>query len=69
VSKRILRIKDVERLVGLKRSRIRQLMDKGQFPSSFNLAERAKGWLEMEVEIWIEERAAKRHVIWVPAKE
>jgi len=52
----ILRFPEVQKRIGLCRSRIYQLIKKGQFPSQIKLSERASGWVEFEIDLWIEER-------------
>ena len=58
--RRILRRRDVEQLVGLGRSSIYAMMEDGTFPQSVKLGPRAVGWVEEEIELWIEERIADR---------
>lgn len=57
---RILRLRQVVGRVGLSRSQIYALMQIGRFPKSISLGARAVGWLEAEVEAWINDRALKR---------
>jgi prophage regulatory protein len=58
--RRILRRRDVQQLVGLGRSSIYSMMEKGTFPQSVKLGPRAVGWMEDEIEGWIEARVAER---------
>ena len=60
IENRILRIKDLEIKIGLKRSTIYELMESGDFPGSVPLGARAVGWLEPEVDGWITSRRDKR---------
>ena len=53
---RLLRRKDVENAVGLKRSSIYELMKKGEFPRPIRIGLKAVGWLEHEVNDWLNER-------------
>ncbi len=53
---RILRLPDVLNKVGLKRSTLYDLIGEGDFPKQVQLGERTVGWLESEVEGWIEKR-------------
>ncbi len=53
---RLLRRKDVENAVGLKRSSIYELMKKGEFPRPIRIGQKAVGWLEHEVDDWLNER-------------
>lgn len=55
----ILRIPDVERQIGLKKSTIYALVQKGEFPSPIRLGNRASGWLLSEINQWKREQIAK----------
>ncbi len=57
---RILRLREVERLTGLKRSRIYELEREGKFPVRVHISERATGWLEHEIQAYIALRVALR---------
>lgn len=61
---RVLRRREVERITGLGRTQIYSLMAEGQFPRCFPLGPEGKsrsvGWLESEIQEWIEARAATR---------
>ena len=50
---RLLRLPEVMRRVGLKRSAIYQRMSEGRFPKSRSLGYRCTVWVEAEVEDWI----------------
>jgi len=52
----ILKLKQVEPLVGLKHSSIYNMIDQGTFPKQVRLGKRSVGWLRHEVEAWIEGR-------------
>ncbi len=53
----ILRLKQVENRTGLKRSTIYNRITLGTFPKQISLGgSRAIGWLESEVNDWIQER-------------
>ena len=54
--KRVLRIKEVEKIVGLKRPTLYLLMNKGDFPQNFRLGNRSVGWNSLEIDRWIEDR-------------
>lgn len=58
ISPRVLRLGDVCRKTGLKRSTIYVLMSKGTFPRSFSLVPggRARGWLEASVDEYLSQR-------------
>ncbi len=53
---RILKIDEVKNKVGLSRSSIYLLIQRKQFPSQIKLTERSSGWLEFEINQWIEDR-------------
>ena len=57
---RILRRPDVETQTGLSRSTIYDFMKAGKFPRPVPLGEKAVGWIEAEIEAWIEARVAER---------
>jgi len=52
----ILRLKQVEATVGLKRSRLYDMVEKRIFPQPIKLGSRSVGWLEHEVQDWIKGR-------------
>lgn len=55
---RILRRAEIEARFGLKRSTIYDAVKAGTFPAPINLGARAVGWIESEIEQWIEGRIA-----------
>lgn len=54
--KRFLRLPLVEDRTGLKHSQIHTLEVLGKFPKRIKISERASGWLEHEIDAWIEQR-------------
>lgn len=56
---RIIRLPEVIRLTGLKRSSIYAAVQAGTFPPQIPLGERAVGWDESEVEDWIGQRISE----------
>ncbi|WOO29128.1 AlpA family transcriptional regulator [Vibrio parahaemolyticus] len=58
---RFLRLQDVMSLTGLGRSTIYKFMDEDIFPKTIPLGGRAVGWLESEIEEWMESRLALRN--------
>ncbi|MDP5210025.1 AlpA family transcriptional regulator [Microbulbifer sp. 2205BS26-8] len=54
--RRILRLPEVERLTGYKRSSIYRMAKEGQFPQQKRIGPRAVGWDSQEVETWIEDK-------------
>jgi prophage regulatory protein len=57
---RFLRLPDVEQRVGLRHTRIRELEREGKFPQRVLIGDRANGWVESEIEAWMEQRVANR---------
>ena len=55
---RILRFPELREKVGYSRSNIRYLTEMGEFPPSIKLGGRAVGWLESEVDNWIQNSIA-----------
>ncbi len=53
---KIIRLPDVKDLTGLSRSTIYMRMAEKSFPSSISLGPRAVGWIEREIEEWVESR-------------
>ena len=51
---RILRWPEVRQRVGICRSHAHNLVAQGKFPAPIKLGERASGWLEHEINEWIE---------------
>jgi prophage regulatory protein len=52
----ILRLPDVKSLTGLSRSTIYLRIKEGTFPTPISIGERAVGWIDSEIENWLEER-------------
>ncbi len=60
LTSRIIRWPKVHDKVDLCRSHVHQLVSKGEFPSPIKLTSngRASGWVESEVDAWVEQRIA-----------
>lgn len=56
----ILRLPAVKASTGLSRSTIYLRMAEGKFPKPLSLGERAVGWLEAEIQQWVEARIEAR---------
>jgi len=56
IGMKIVRLRDVMQRTGLSRSTIYARLRDGEFPSAIRLGPRAVGWLECEIEDWIEAR-------------
>ena len=55
-SDRFLRLKEVETIIGLKRSWIYDAMDRGDFPRQVKIGRRAVGWRQLDVQKWMAQR-------------
>lgn len=60
VLQKILRLRELTAVTGLKRSAIYAQIAEGTFPKPIPLGERAVGWLESDIENWQQERIAAR---------
>ncbi|AKH63733.1 MULTISPECIES: helix-turn-helix transcriptional regulator [Photorhabdus] len=49
----LIRLADVMKKVGLKKSWIYHLMQQGEFPKSVSLGARSVAWVEKEIDEWI----------------
>ncbi len=64
ISLQILRLPQVCSVTGLRRSMIYQLEAEQRFPKRVKIGIRAVGWIESEVQSWVEKRiAASRSVV------
>jgi len=52
----ILRLPTVIDRTGLSRSTVYLMMSKNEFPSTISLGDRAVGWLEGDINNWLEQR-------------
>lgn len=59
---RFLRLSDVKKRTGLSRSTIYLNITNGKFPSNINLGPRCVGWLESEIEAWMQARIQERSI-------
>jgi prophage regulatory protein len=58
MSKKFMRLPEVKNITGLSRSSIYLRMSNGEFPQSISLGSRAVGWLNADIEQWLDERIA-----------
>ena len=56
MSHTILRLPSVLKRTGLSRSTVYLMMSRDEFPAPVSLGERAVGWIESEVDQWLEEK-------------
>lgn len=61
VETRLIRLPEVERLTGLRKSQVYALANAQKFPAPIKLSERCSAWQESEVRAWIAERIAARN--------
>jgi prophage regulatory protein len=54
------RVAEVQRVTGLPRSTIYELISRGDFPKPIKLSPRLVGWLETEILTWQQKRIAVR---------
>ncbi len=59
---RILRLPEVQQLTGLKRTTIYEKMKTGEFPVRIVLTTRTVGWLQNEIEAWIESKVTQTRI-------
>jgi len=57
---RLLRLPDVLGRVGISRSAIYELVQRGAFPQPVKLATRCTAWVESEIDGWVRARVAER---------
>jgi prophage regulatory protein len=56
----IIRLADLPRFTGFKRTQLHHYIERGEFPRPIKLGARAKGWLASEVRAWQHARIAGR---------
>ncbi|MHB1949350.1 MAG: helix-turn-helix transcriptional regulator [Gammaproteobacteria bacterium] len=56
MAQKILRLPTVREITGLARSTIYLKISEGHFPSPISLGKRSVGWLESEINNWIEQQ-------------
>lgn len=63
MSTQILRLPAVVARVGLSKSPLYAKIKAGEFPKPVPLSNQAVGWLESEVEAWLQERIKQRDAV------
>lgn len=58
---KILRLPAVKNQTGRSRSAIYQGMSQGKFPKQINLGVRSVGWLQTDIDNWIESKISESH--------
>ena len=56
MSHKILRLPSIKDRTGLSRSTIYLRIKKGDFPKPISLGDRAVGWLEKDIDDWLEQK-------------
>lgn len=59
---RFLRLSDVMSRTGMSRSSIYLSISEGKFPQNVNLSSRSVGWLESEIDAWMQDRINSRSI-------
>ena len=54
---RIIRLPEVIKMTGLRRTSILSFAKDGSFPKPFKIGVKAVGWLESDINNWIEDRS------------
>ena len=62
----ILRLPEVKRCTGLSRSTVYMRIAEGKFPKPISLGGRAVGWLEAEIQEWLQCRIEASRKVEVP---
>lgn len=60
---KILRLRAAKDLTGLSRSSIYLMMRAGTFPKNIQLGARAVGWLEADIQAWIDSRITANNAV------
>ncbi len=58
---RLLRLPEVMKYTGLARSTIYKLIAAKSFPIQISLGAKAVGWLESDIENWIQDKISRSH--------
>lgn len=66
-SLRMLRLPEVEATVGLKRSKIYEMIKAGEFPPQVRYVPGAVGWRSDQIHAWIEARTANPSAAAAPS--
>lgn len=52
----IIRIEELEKRIGVRKSSIYALIRRGEFPAPVQLLDRASGWLDSDIDAWLKSR-------------
>jgi prophage regulatory protein len=64
---RILKKPEVLKLVPISNGYLYELIRKGQFPKPISLGSRAVGWVDTEVQEWVENKITQRNETSIPS--
>lgn len=56
MAQQVLKLVEVKKTTALSGSTIYRLISQGDFPRQIKLSERSSGWLQSEVDQWLQER-------------
>lgn len=59
----MLRLRAVQDWTGLSRSTIYAMMQRGEFPKNITLGARAVGWLDADIQAWIDSRVSANQAV------
>lgn len=62
MTQKILRLSTIKTLTGLSRSSIYLRISEKRFPKPINLGGRAVGWLEYEIDAWIDQQVKQSRI-------
>ncbi|WP_454888677.1 helix-turn-helix transcriptional regulator [Sphingobium indicum] len=57
---KVLRMPEVLDRAGLSRPTLYRMISAGKFPQPIKIGERATGWIDREVDAWVQDRIAAR---------
>jgi prophage regulatory protein len=58
---RIIQARDLPQYTGLAETRLKELVNSGEFPQPVKVSQRRNGWLESEIIAWQQARIAQRY--------
>lgn len=68
MTRKILKIREVEERTGKKKSSIYADIKAGLFPSPISLGGRSRGWVSTEIDAWVDQRIALTRQSTSPAR-